>query len=57
MAIHEIVETITDPLAGWKDPYNHEIADKCPSADYTQLGTKTFWIPTVWSNADQRCLP
>jgi hypothetical protein len=58
-ALHEIVESMTDPFLpdGWMDPYSAEAADKCVSdLALTQLGGETFWLESVWSNADHRCV-
>lgn len=64
--VHEIFETITDPLVGVKNGwYNEntdptgssygEIADYCTSYGYPSIGRPRTQVQTVWSNALQKC--
>jgi hypothetical protein len=58
-AVHEVIEMMTDPFPyqGWADPYSQEAGDKCGSDfAFTQVGTGTFWLQSIWSNADERCV-
>jgi len=58
-AMHEIVEAMSDPFlySGWADPYSEEGADKCESYfAFTRVGDGTFWLQSVWSNAEHRCV-
>lgn len=56
--VHELVETMTDPVGGaWTGP-GHEVADKC----YTEfpacvpVGTSGWELQAQWSNAAHACV-
>jgi hypothetical protein len=68
-SVHELVETVTDPMVGYKglaalDPawrreraFGAEIADACQSyeTDLT-VGTHTYPVPALYSNATHACV-
>jgi hypothetical protein len=57
IAAHELVEAMTDPRfhQGWLNWDHYEIADRCAPA-CVRVGSSGYSLPTLWSNAAQRCV-